>query len=83
MCPSREISCGDGRGEPGNPGEVLEKLVVGDHGETDEGAGNKQTFLISKISNHSRFVISLICYHLKRFKQTVALAHVTHPGCFN
>ena len=41
--PLKEISCGFGRGESGNPGEVLEKLVVGDHGETDEDAGNKQT----------------------------------------
>ena len=41
--PQRKISCGYGRGESGSPGEVLEKLVVGDHGETDEDAGNKQT----------------------------------------
>ena len=41
--PLKIISCGYGRGESKNPGEVLEKLVVGDHGETDEDAGNKQT----------------------------------------
>ena len=41
--PLKKFSCGGGRGESGNPGEVLEKLVVGDHGETDEDAGNKQT----------------------------------------
>ena len=41
--PQKKISCGYGREESGNPGEVLEKLVVGDHGETDEDAGNKQT----------------------------------------
>ena len=41
--PQKKISCGYGRGESGNLGEVLEKLVVGDHGETDEDAGNKQT----------------------------------------
>ena len=41
--PLMKISCGYGRGESGNPGEVLEKLVVGDHGETDEDARNKQT----------------------------------------
>ena len=41
--PLKKISCGDGRGESGNPGAVLEKLVVGDHGEIDDDAGNKQT----------------------------------------
>ena len=41
--PLKKISCGYGRGESGNPGEVLEKLVVGDHGETDEDAGKRQT----------------------------------------
>ena len=44
--PLKKISCGYGRGESGNPGEVLEKLVVGDHGETDEDAGNKQTLKV-------------------------------------
>ena len=41
--PLKKVSCGYGRGESGNSGEVLEKLVVGDHGETDEDARNKQT----------------------------------------
>ena len=41
MCPSREISCGDGRRVSGNPGGDLEQLVVGDHGETDENAGRE------------------------------------------
>ena len=41
--PLKKISCGYAQGDSGNPGEVLEKLVVGDHGETDEDAGNKQT----------------------------------------
>ena len=41
--PLKKISCGYGQGESGNPGEVLEKLVVGDHGETDEDAGKRQT----------------------------------------
>ena len=41
--PLKKISCGYGRGESRNPGEVLEKLVVGDDGETDEDAGNTQT----------------------------------------
>ena len=44
--PLKKMSCGYGRGESGNPGEVLEKLVVRDHGETDEDAGN--------ISKHRR-----------------------------
>ena len=34
--PLKKISCGYGQGESGDPGEVLEKLVVGDQGETDE-----------------------------------------------
>ena len=38
-----QISCGYGQGESGNPGGVLELLVVGDHGETDEDAGKRQT----------------------------------------
>ena len=41
--PLKKFFCGYGRGESGNPGEVLEKPVVGDYGETDEDAGNKQT----------------------------------------
>ena len=41
--PLKKISYGYGQGESGNPGETLEKLVVGDHGETDEDAGNEQT----------------------------------------
>ena len=41
MCPRRVFSCGDGRGESRNPVGVLEKLVVGDHGETDEDAGKE------------------------------------------
>ena len=41
--PLKIVSGGYGRGEFGNPGEVLEKLVVGDHGETDEDAGKRQT----------------------------------------
>ena len=41
--PLKKNSCRYGRGESGNPGVVLENLVVGDHGETDEDAGNKQT----------------------------------------
>ena len=41
--PLKLVSSGYGRGESGNSGEVLEKLVVGDHGETDEEAGNEQT----------------------------------------
>ena len=41
--PLKKIFCGYRRGESGNSGKVLEKLVVGDHGETDEDAGNKQT----------------------------------------
>ena len=52
--PQKTISCGDGRGKSGNPGEVLEKLVVGDHGETDEDAGNKQT---SKVSVSMLFLV--------------------------
>ena len=36
--PLKKISCGYGQEESGNPGEVLEQLVVGDHGETDEDA---------------------------------------------
>ena len=39
--PLNKISCGYGQGESGNPGEVLEQLVVGDHGETDEDAGRE------------------------------------------
>ena len=39
--PLKKISCRCGQGESGNPGEVLEKLVVGDHGETDEDAGKE------------------------------------------
>ena len=39
--PLKKISCGYGRGESGNPGEVLEKLVVGDHAETVEDAGRE------------------------------------------
>ena len=41
--PLKIVSGGYGRGESVNPGEVLENLVVGDHGETDEDAGNEQT----------------------------------------
>ena len=41
--PLKKISCGYRRGESGNPGEVLEKLVVGDHGDNDDDAGNEQT----------------------------------------
>ena len=41
--PLKKIFYGYGQRESGNPGEVLEKLVVGDHGETDEDAGNEQT----------------------------------------
>ena len=41
MCPWRRISCRYGRGESGNPGEVLEPLVVGVHGETYEDAGKE------------------------------------------
>ena len=41
--PLKKTTYGYGQGESGNPGEVLEKLVVGDHGETDEDAGNEQT----------------------------------------
>ena len=36
------------------PGEVLEKLVVGDHGETDEDAGNEQT---SKVRVSTLFLV--------------------------
>ena len=43
VVPLKIVSGGYGRGESGNPGEVLEKLVVGDHGETDEDPGNEQT----------------------------------------
>ena len=39
--PLKKIFCGYGRGESGNPGAVLEKFVVGDHGETDEDAGKE------------------------------------------
>ena len=39
--PLKKISCRYGQGESGNPGEVLEKLVVGDHGETGEDAGKE------------------------------------------
>ena len=42
----KKIFCGYGRRESGNPGEVLETLVVGDYGETDEDAGNKQTLKV-------------------------------------
>ena len=38
--PLKKIPCGYGQGESGNPGEFLEKLVVGDKGETDEDARN-------------------------------------------
>ena len=41
--PLKLVSSGYGRGESGNSGEVLEKLVVGDHGETDDDAGKGQT----------------------------------------
>ena len=41
--PLKKISCGYGRGESGNSVGLLEQLVVGDHGETDEDAGKKQT----------------------------------------
>ena len=44
MFPRRESSCGDGRGESGNPVGVLEQLVVGDHVETDEDA-EKETHI--------------------------------------
>ena len=39
--PLKKISCEYGRGESENPVEVLGKLVVGDHGETDEDAGRE------------------------------------------
>ena len=39
--PLKIVSGGYGRGESGNPGEFLEKLVVGDHGKTDEDAGRE------------------------------------------
>ena len=39
--PLKIVSGGYGRGESGNPVEVLEKLVVGDHGETNEDAGKE------------------------------------------
>ena len=53
------VSGGYGRGESGNPGEVLEKLVVGDHGETDEDAGNEQT---------SRVRVSMLFLVLPRWR---------------
>ena len=52
--PLKKISCKYGQGESGNPGEVLEQLVVGDHGETDEDAGNKQT---SRVRMSMLFVV--------------------------
>ena len=52
--PLKKISCGYGQGESKNPGEVLEKLVVGDHGETDEDAGKKQT---SRVRMSMLFVV--------------------------
>ena len=39
--PLKKISCVYGRGESGNPVGILEWLVVGDHGETDEDAGKE------------------------------------------
>ena len=39
--PLKKNFCGDGRRESGNPGGVLEYLVVGDHGETDQDAGRE------------------------------------------
>ena len=41
--PLKKNFCGYGQGESGNLGEVLEKLVVGDHVETNEDAGTRQT----------------------------------------
>ena len=52
--PLKKISCGYGRGESRNPYEVLEKLVVGDHGEIDEDAVNKET---SKVRVSMLFVV--------------------------
>ena len=52
--PLKKNSCGYGRGESGNPGEVLEKLVVGDHGETDEDARKRQT---SKVKVSMLFLV--------------------------
>ena len=52
--PLKKISCGYGRGESRNLYEVLEKLVVGDHGEIDEDAGNKET---SKVRVSMLFVV--------------------------
>ena len=52
--PLKKISCGYGRGVSRNPYEVLEKLVVGDHGEIDKDAGNKET---SKVRVSMLFVV--------------------------
>ena len=52
--PLKKNSCGDGREESGNPGEVLEKPVFGDHGETDEDAGNEHT---SKVRVSMSFLV--------------------------
>ena len=41
--PLKKVFCGYGRRDAGNPGEVLEYLVIGDYGETDEDAGKRQT----------------------------------------
>ena len=41
--PLKKNSYGYGQGESGNPGEVLEKLVVGDQGETAEYAVRENT----------------------------------------
>ena len=55
--PLKKNFCGYGRGEFGNPGEVLGKLVV-DHDETDEDAGNKQT---SKVRVSMLFLVLPRC----------------------
>ena len=39
--PLKKYFCGYRQGDSGNAGEVLEKLVVGDHGGTDEDAGRE------------------------------------------
>ena len=72
--PLKKISCGYGRGESRNPGEVLEKLVPGDHGETDEDAGNKQT---------SKVRVSMLFMVLPRWRSPVLSGSVSFSERFS
>ena len=73
-CVPEKKSCRDGRGESGNPGEVLEKLFVGDHGETDEDAGNKQT---------SNVRVSMLFFVLPRWRSAGLSCRVSFSQRFS